>query len=113
MKRGLTLGKYAPLHKGHQFVIETALAEMDEVVVIWQVPPIIPYDGIFLSSTLSADTRIRLKNALDLIYATDEGKVLFDALFDIKGILQVEDIFYVEFNRYIQSSGIDLNNLVH
>ncbi len=31
---GLTLGKYAPLHKGHQFVIETALAEMDHVVVI-------------------------------------------------------------------------------
>ncbi len=33
-KRGLTLGKYAPLHKGHQFVIETALAEMDEVLVM-------------------------------------------------------------------------------
>lgn len=34
MKRGLTLGKFAPLHKGHQLVIETALAEMDEVIVI-------------------------------------------------------------------------------
>ncbi len=33
-KRGLTLGKFAPLHKGHQLVIETALAEMDEVYVI-------------------------------------------------------------------------------
>lgn len=33
-KRGLTLGKFAPLHKGHQFVIETALAEMDEVIVL-------------------------------------------------------------------------------
>ena len=32
--RGLTLGKFAPLHKGHQLVIETALSEMDEVVVI-------------------------------------------------------------------------------
>lgn len=34
MKRGLTLGKYAPLHKGHQLVIEIALSEMDEVIVI-------------------------------------------------------------------------------
>lgn len=34
MKRGLTLGKYAPLHLGHQFVIDQALAEMDEVVVL-------------------------------------------------------------------------------
>ena len=34
MTRGLTLGKYAPLHRGHQLVIETALAEMDEVIVV-------------------------------------------------------------------------------
>ncbi len=32
--RGLTLGKFAPLHKGYQLVIETALREMDEVVTI-------------------------------------------------------------------------------
>jgi NadR type nicotinamide-nucleotide adenylyltransferase len=38
-KRGLTLGKYAPLHRGHQLVIETALSEMDEVaVVIYDAP---------------------------------------------------------------------------
>ena len=34
MKRGLTLGKFAPLHSGHQFVIESALAQMDEVIVL-------------------------------------------------------------------------------
>jgi HTH-type transcriptional regulator, transcriptional repressor of NAD biosynthesis genes len=34
LKHGLTLGKYAPLHKGHQYVIDTALAEMDKVTVI-------------------------------------------------------------------------------
>ena len=33
-KVGLTLGKYAPLHKGHEYVIETMLQEMDEVIVI-------------------------------------------------------------------------------
>ena len=31
---GLTLGKYAPLHKGHQYVIETALSETDHVIVL-------------------------------------------------------------------------------
>jgi HTH-type transcriptional regulator, transcriptional repressor of NAD biosynthesis genes len=34
MKIGLTLGKYAPLHQGHQLVIDTALSEMDRVIVI-------------------------------------------------------------------------------
>ena len=31
---GFTIGKFAPLHKGHQLVIETALKEMDEVYVV-------------------------------------------------------------------------------
>lgn len=34
MKIGLTLGKYAPLHKGHQLVIERALAECDKTYVL-------------------------------------------------------------------------------
>lgn len=34
MKRGLVLGKFAPLHKGHQFLIETALGKVDELVVL-------------------------------------------------------------------------------
>jgi NadR type nicotinamide-nucleotide adenylyltransferase len=31
---GLTLGKFAPFHKGHQLLIETAMEEMDEVIVL-------------------------------------------------------------------------------
>jgi HTH-type transcriptional repressor of NAD biosynthesis genes len=34
MKSGLTLGKYAPLHRGHQFLIERALAEVDHLIVL-------------------------------------------------------------------------------
>ncbi len=33
-KIGLTLGKFAPLHAGHQYMIETAIREMDEVIVV-------------------------------------------------------------------------------
>lgn len=34
MKVGLTIGKFSPLHKGHQHIIETALSEMDHVIVM-------------------------------------------------------------------------------
>ena len=34
MRRGLTLGKFAPFHRGHQMIIETALNEVDELVVM-------------------------------------------------------------------------------
>ncbi len=40
---GLTLGKFAPLHRGHQLVIDTALAEMDRVtVIIYDAPETTP-----------------------------------------------------------------------
>lgn len=31
---GLTLGKFAPFHRGHQFLIETALSEVDHLIVV-------------------------------------------------------------------------------
>jgi len=31
---GLTLGKFAPFHKGHQLMVETALREVDELIVV-------------------------------------------------------------------------------
>lgn len=34
MRRGLTLGKFAPFHRGHQMLVETALGEVDELVVM-------------------------------------------------------------------------------
>ncbi|HEX5692051.1 MAG TPA: adenylyltransferase/cytidyltransferase family protein, partial [Roseiflexaceae bacterium] len=41
--RGLTLGKYAPLHLGHQLVIETALAEVERLIVlIYPCPELTP-----------------------------------------------------------------------
>lgn len=31
---GLTLGKFAPFHRGHQFIFDTALKEVDELIVL-------------------------------------------------------------------------------
>ena len=33
-KIGFTIGKFAPFHKGHQYLIETGLKEMDEFYVV-------------------------------------------------------------------------------
>lgn len=44
MSTGLFLGKFAPLHKGHQYVIETALDEVDDLIVM-------PYDVPDVTST--------------------------------------------------------------
>jgi len=33
-KTGLIVGKFAPLHKGHQFLIERAFKKMDQLIII-------------------------------------------------------------------------------
>ena len=39
LKRGFTIGKFAPFHKGHEYVIKTALKDMDEFyVVVYDTP---------------------------------------------------------------------------
>lgn len=86
---------------------------MDEVVIIWETPPIIPYDGIFISRTVPDNVHAELKRALDLILATDDGKTLFEALFGFKSMIPVDDIFYVEFTRAILASPVNFRNLVH
>ncbi|MCK8142390.1 AAA family ATPase [Flavobacterium sp. I-SCBP12n] len=40
-KIGLTLGKFAPFHKGHQLLVETAIKEMDEVLLLIYDDPVI------------------------------------------------------------------------
>ena len=37
--RGLVVGKFAPLHRGHQFLIETAMAACDAVTVMVYANP--------------------------------------------------------------------------
>ena len=34
MKIGFTIGKFAPLHKGHEYLINKALSEMDKVYIL-------------------------------------------------------------------------------
>lgn len=34
MKTGFTIGKFAPFHKGHEYLIRTALKDMDEFYVV-------------------------------------------------------------------------------
>lgn len=70
--RGLTLGKYAPLHRGHQMLIETALAEMDEVVVIVYDSP----DTTDIPLRVRADWIRRLYPTVEVIEAWDGPAVV-------------------------------------
>ena len=44
MKIGFTIGKFAPFHKGHEYLIGTALNEVDELYVIVYDTPKLGFD---------------------------------------------------------------------
>lgn len=68
-KVGFTIGKFAPLHKGHQFLIETALKEMDEVYVV-----IYDTDIINISVKQRAKWIKKLYPKVKIIYAYNSPK---------------------------------------
>ena len=66
---GFTIGKFAPLHKGHQLVIETALKEMDEVYVV-----IYDTDIININTEKRAAWIKKLYPSVHILYAYDSPK---------------------------------------
>jgi len=86
---------------------------MVELPVIWQIPPVIPYNGLFLSSTLPDGMSAKLIKAFETIRLDPGGANLLQALYDIEDMTPVEDVFYTEFVHYITSSSADWDSLVH
>lgn len=65
MTTGLYLGKFAPLHKGHEYMIQTALDECDTVIVLIYDTP----DVIDIPVTKRADWIRRLYPETEVIIA--------------------------------------------
>lgn len=68
-KIGFTIGKFAPLHKGHQFLIETAMKEMDEFYIV-------VYDTDLIKNSVQerADWIKKLYPKANIIYAFNSPK---------------------------------------
>ena len=64
MKIGFTIGKFAPLHKGHQYLIETGLKEMDKFYVV-----IYETDVTKISIETRANWIKKMYPEVELIYA--------------------------------------------
>lgn len=68
-KIGFTIGKYAPLHKGHQLLLEKALKEMDEFYCV-----IYDTDIIDIDVRQRAEWVKKLYPNIKIIYAYDSPK---------------------------------------
>lgn len=68
-KIGFTIGKFAPLHKGHQLLIETGIKEMDKFYVV-----IYDTDSININIENRANWLKQLYPSVNIIYAFNSPK---------------------------------------
>lgn len=85
---------------------------IEQVIVVWRIPDIIPYDVLAFSTNMPQEMRDILANSIPAIMQTTAGKAAFKTLYDIEELQAVNDGYYDEFRTYVNQSGVDLTTLV-
>jgi ABC-type phosphate/phosphonate transport system substrate-binding protein len=85
---------------------------IEQVIVVWRIPAIIPYDVLAFSTNMPQGMRDLFASLIPAIMQTDAGKAAFKTAYDIDALQPVNDGYYEEFRVYLHESGIDLTTLV-
>jgi phosphonate transport system substrate-binding protein len=85
---------------------------VDEVVVIWRVPPIIPYEVLAVAHNLPPQISLAINDALFRISGMQAGRQVLGQAYGIDEWERITDAFYEEFRLYIDASGIDLESVL-
>jgi phosphonate transport system substrate-binding protein len=85
---------------------------LEQVIVVWQIPAIIPYEVLAFSTKLPPGMHDLFASLVLPIMQTDAGRQAFKVAFDIEEVLPVNDGYYEEFRIYVDESGVDLSTLV-
>jgi phosphate/phosphite/phosphonate ABC transporter binding protein len=85
---------------------------LEQVIVVWQIPAIIPYNVFAFSTSMPQAMRDLFTSLVPAIMQTEAGKAAFKTAYDIEALQPVNDGYYEQFSIYVHASGIDLTTLV-
>ena len=85
---------------------------VEQVIVVWQIPPIIPYEVVAFSTKMPPGMRELFASFIPAIMQTETGKESLKTAYDIEELQAVNDGYYAEFHLYVTASGLDLTTLV-
>jgi len=86
---------------------------LDEVSIIWQIPPIIPYEVLVIARDLHPQIALAINDALFRISGMQAGRLVLGQAYGIDEWERISDTFYEEFRLYINASGIDLESVLN
>lgn len=94
--------------------LEDAMPDLlEQVIVVWQVSEIIPYEVIAFSSKMPQPMRELFAGFIPAILQTDDGSAAFKAAYDIEEIQAVNDGDFNEFHALVDESRVDLTLLIN
>ncbi len=85
---------------------------LDQVLVIWQVPPVIPYEVFVLARNLPPEMQKSLEDAIFRITGMASGKKLFRDAFGTDEWERITDSFYEPFRTYVSASGANMDEII-
>ena len=85
---------------------------MEKVILVWQIPSIIPYSVLAFSTSMPQSMRDLFTNTIPAIMQTDDGKAAFKAAYGIDELMPVNDAYFSEFHTYVSASKVDLSVIV-
>ncbi len=92
-------------------VVKTFPDVNDKVEVLYVSDPIIPNDNVAFASSVPADVRQKIADALLQLAGTEEGRALLkNGGYDIGGLKAIDDTFYDEFRVYLEAAGYDVTS---
>jgi phosphonate transport system substrate-binding protein len=85
---------------------------VEQVIVVWQIPPIIPYDVLAFSTKMPQGMRELVASFIPAMMQTETGSAAFQTAYNIEEMEAVNDGYYAEFHLYVSASGLDLSTIV-
>ena len=80
--------------------LEDAFPDLiEQVIVVWQIPAIIPYDVFAFSTNMPQAMRDLFTKSIPAIMQTEAGKAAFKTAYDIDALRPVNDGYYEEFQH--------------
>ncbi len=84
---------------------------MKKVVVVWRIPPIIPYETMVFARGMGVEMRRALSRAFVELLSTPEGRSAMQTAYGMDAMQVTQDGQYEEFRKVVRASGLDLNSL--
>ncbi|HEX5809165.1 MAG TPA: PhnD/SsuA/transferrin family substrate-binding protein [Anaerolineales bacterium] len=85
---------------------------LEQVIVVWQIPAVIPYDVLAFSTRMPAGMPELFASLVPAIMQTDAGRAAFKTAYDVDELEAVNDGYYEEFRIYVDESGVDLTTIL-